>query len=766
MAAAAAVPFANAQTPANIVVAMGNGQLVCSAGCTNAPPPTFPGSAYAIVTDSNNNPIPNYPVTWNVTSAQQNLLVGGSSSLQTNTGADGVATATIFFNIGFAASGAFLQGTISITAGAVAQTFTVTNAIPCTSAVCGGAVGISTNQVFVDLNCTNAGSGCTPAPLGGMSGNAGGTDAPFTVRVYTLSGGQPIPGISVRLINDDGTSGPSTSQPSAYCQTGPAVNGSNPDPYSVLTDSTGAATCTPQFGPVGGQTHSVAIVVGGIPAGIWSDGRSLPGVSAGTLFNPGNITYTPPSSISVGTPLPQDYFQSGNINISVKAATVGSITVVSGNNQTANPGQALASPLVAVLKDTSGNPLATQGVTWTVNPASAATLSNQANTTNVSGQVSANLTFTSSASGPVRVTVASSTSPGISANFTATAVPPVVVSGLNKVAGDSQSAVVGSAFATPVQVQVVTTGGSAANVPVAFSVTGPATLSAASATTNSSGVAEVTVTAGTTPGNVVVTASVGSASVSFNLVVVPKVVTISASSFVNGADQQRGAIAACGLAMINQSGIAAAVAGTLQAPIVGPLPLTLGNTTVAFNTNDYAPILSVSANSITFLLPCDVSAGSVPVAVNSNGATATATVTVQAAAPGIFSTVQSDGVSRAVIERPDGTFASPANPARRGEFVTVFVTGLGPVSPSVATNSLPIPNTPSTASGQVIVGVNNAGTAVQSAQLSADRQGIYVVTFQIPNDAPAANNVVLSVGVVPPGSSSVFYSAGSQIPVQ
>jgi uncharacterized protein (TIGR03437 family) len=764
-AAAAAAPFASAQqVPANIAVAMGNGQLVCSSGCTNAPPPTFPGTVYAVVTDANNQPIPNYPVTWNVLSGP--AIIAGGSTFGTNTAADGSTSVAPFFNIGFVNSGSFLQSAITVTAGSITQTFTVTDAIPCTSVVCGAGNGFSTQQVFADFNCTNVTSGCTPLPVSGLSGTAGGTAAAFTVRVYSIFGGQPLSGVSVRLINDDGTSGPSTTQTSAYCQTGAPVNGSSPDPYSVLTDANGFATCTPQFGPVGDKIgtsqHQVSVLVGGIPAGIWSDGRSIPGVPAGTLYNPSGITY----NTSMAPYLPQDYAQSQNINISVKGATIGSITIVSGNNQTANPGQALPAPLVAVLKDTSGNTLATQGVVWTVSPAAAATLSNQTNATNANGQVSASLTFSSTANGPIRVTVASATNSGVSVNFTENAVPPVVVTSLNKVGGDSQNAVVGTAFATPLQVQIVASSGSVANVPVSFSVSGPAALSATSAVTNSSGIAQVSAIAGSTPGNVTVTASVGSTSVTFNLVVVPQQVTISASSFVNGADQQRGAITACGLATITQSGISPAVTGTIQAPLVGPLPLTLGNTTVAFNTNDYAPIVSVSANAITFLLPCDVAAGSVPVLVNAGGATATGTVTVQPAAPGIFSTVQSDGVSRAVIERPDGSFVSPSNPARRGEFVTAFVTGLGPVAPSVATNALPIPNTPSTVSGQVIVGVNSEGTTVQSAQLSPDRQGLYLVTFQIPNDAPAANNVVFSVGVVPPGSSQVYYSAGSQIPVQ
>ena len=36
-----------------------------------------------------------------------------------------------------------------------------------------------------------------------------------------------------------------------------------------------------------------------------------------------------------------------------------------------------------------------------------------------------------------------------------------------------------------------------------------------------------------------------------------------------------------------------------------------------------------------------------------------------AASPGIFETVMSDGVRRAVVIRPDGSFVSPQNPARR-----------------------------------------------------------------------------------------------------
>jgi uncharacterized protein (TIGR03437 family) len=626
-----------------------------------------------------------------------------------------------------------------------------------------GITGIPQAQVGVDYQCLGVTSGCTPVPGQGstISGTAGGTGTPFTVRVYSLSpssinGGNAVPGISVRLVNDDGTSGPSPTIPSAYCQTGAPVDGITPDPYSVLTDDNGLATCTPVFGPVGGNIHQVAVLVGGVPAGEWS----IPGTAAGTLYNPSAIQYNPVPGVI--QPLP-GYAMTGFINLNVKAATIGSVIATGGNNQSANPGQALASPLVVTVTDTSGKPLAGQGVTWTASPAAAATLSNATSVTNSNGQASTNVTFTSSALGPVSIkaTVGGTTS---STTFTATAVPPVVITGLTKVAGDNQSALVSTPFATPLQVQVAVSTGSVANIPVSWSVNGPATLSATSTPTNASGVAQVTVTAGSSAGSVAVTASAGSASQTFNLVVAPPV-TFTASNFVNGADQQRGSISACGLATL-AAPVAPAVSGTVNAPLVGALPLALAGVSIAFNSSDYAPILSVSSSAVNFLVPCDLTAGSVSVTVAAGGSSGTVTLTLLGAGPGIFSTVQSDGVSRAVIERPDGTFVSLSNPARRGEFVTAFVTGLGPVSPSVATNALPIPGTPSTVNGQVIVGVNNAGTQVQSAVLSPDRQGVYLITFQIPQSTPQGNNVVFSVGVVPVGSSAPNYSAGSKIPVQ
>ena len=54
--------------------------------------------------------------------------------------------------------------------------------------------------------------------------------------------------------------------------------------------------------------------------------------------------------------------------------------------------------------------------------------------------------------------------------------------------------------------------------------------------------------------------------------------------------------------------------------------------------------ISAAPNKLTFQVPCETAtANSVPITVNVGGGSATVSMPVQAAAPGIFQTVMSDG---------------------------------------------------------------------------------------------------------------------------
>jgi uncharacterized protein (TIGR03437 family) len=118
-----------------------------------------------------------------------------------------------------------------------------------------------------------------------------------------------------------------------------------------------------------------------------------------------------------------------------------------------------------------------------------------------------------------------------------------------------------------------------------------------------------------------------------------------------------------------------------------------------------------------------------------------------------------------VVIRPDGTFVSPQNPARPGDIVRVYVTGLGPTAPAIATGALPFAGADSLVLGQVIVGVNNAGARVVSSRVSPNLIGVYEVAFQVPSDAPTGNDIVLNVVVNAPGDSASRYSNGSKLPI-
>jgi uncharacterized protein (TIGR03437 family) len=710
-----------AQTAAQVQILAGNGQVTCLGCATQGQiPPQFLFPFVVKVVDASGHPIMNKEVDWNLVNA---IGPAPSFTAQTFTDGEGIATNNVFMlsqpgTVGFP----FFQATISGTADGAAATFIATQAL----ALPGTGNGNNTPLVFAAVQ--------SPAIGTSFSGQTGSTSS-TKIQVHVDAFGQPVPGVSVRLLSgNDPTTGAS-----ATCATGAGA-----DPGSILTDSTGSATCTVVFGPVAG-TGSFTVLVGGVDP------------------NAPRITVTPGVSFA--------YFQSGIFQLDVTPGVAGQIQVSSGNNQTVNAGQS-TQPLAVKVTDASGsNPIAGQTVTWTVSPAGAATVSPASSTTNSSGIATTVATLSPNAVGTITVKAALTGSlSNITTNFTITV--NVQVTGLQKISGDGQTVPAGQAFPSPLVVQVNTnTGQPAQSYPVSFTISGPGTLSSPTANTDSNGRAQVTVTAGQTAGTITVTASTGAFSQSFTLTVIPPGPNLQGGSFLNGADFQRNAISPCSIATIQATGLAPTLQGVASgAGIVGPFQYKVANDTVTVNSSQ-APIYSVSningQEQLTFQVPCDVNPGSnIPVTVNVGGGTATTNITLLPGAPGIFSTLMSDGASRAVIVRPDGTFVSLTNPARRGEIVRLYATGMGPVTPSVPTNSMPTPSVDSLVNGQIIVGVANAGTRVISGRLAPSLIGVYEVAFQVPNDAPTGNDIVLSLAVNVPGDSTTRFSAGNKIVIQ
>jgi len=696
-----------AQTPANIAVVSGNGQLVC--GSCQVPQETVFEPMTVLVTDASGNPVPNAVVNWAIASTST-----GNSTLttpQTVTGADG--TTKDYITVTFGSTRQIYTVVASLANSATGVTFTLTAAAP------------ESSSQFATAKLT------APGLYQTITGTAGGTGSPAITVTVTDFSSIPVPNVSVRLVPGANY----TPGASVACATGAGA-----DPGSVLTDATGTATCTPIMGPVAGS-GTYAILVGG--------------VANATVNGTGPLGYT----------------QFNSEFIQVSPGTPASMKTISGTGQTANPGQAVTNPLVAEVDSSAGNPLAGQAVTWSVSPVGAAILSNSSSTSDNNGQVSNTVTLTSSGSGTITVTASSSSTVSVSFRITVN----VSISGISKVSGDGQTAPVNTAFAQPLVVQVnVGSGQSASNLPVAFSITG-GTLSAATVNTNSSGQASVTVTAGATAGAVTVTASAGGSSVSFTLTSAPPGPVITSNSFVNGAgfyttSALQSALAPCAIATVTGPGIAPSVQGVVAAAMYGPLPYQLAGVSITFN-NSQAPLYNVSningQQQAAFQVPCDVTPStSVPVTVSAGTGSTTVNVAVGSASPGIFQFTDTDNLSHGVVVRPDGSFATVKNPALPGETLHMYVTGIGPVQPALATNTVPGPGVDSLASGNVVVAFDNSGVQVVSARRAPGLIGVDDVAFQLPSTLPAGSLGVLYIVVGFANPPGFYVSNASLISIQ
>jgi len=541
-----------------------------------------------------------------------------------------------------------------------------------------------------------------PQPGAVLSGQAG-TVLPGAVVVRISSGsGTPIPNVGVVLSN--GGLDPKAF-PSGMCN----VQGGG----TLLTDANGNASCDLKLGPV-----------------------------------LGTATITPVVGVSMTTP---------SFVIQVAAGPPGIVKVVQGNNQSGNPGQLLNQALVVQVTDSSGNILTGTPVSWQVVTAGTVTLSNVITSTDSNGRASALATLGSVAGAAlVKVTAGS-----VSATFTLTV--NVAAAGLQKVSGDAQSALINTGYASPIVVKVVDKNGAPVNaVTVTFAITsGSGSLGTTSVTTGANGQASTTVTAGSTSGSLVISASTSGFAVSFTLTVtLPGPANIT---FVNGASFQSG-IAPGSIALITGSSIAPNVQGLIMGfNILGPLPTSLAGVSITFN-GVAAPIYYISNSggqqTVAVQVPFETQPGSVSVVINAaGGGSGTFNTQIQVIAPAVFT---SGNQSLAVVVRSDGSYVSAGNPAQRGEIVQLYLTGLGPVSPTAGTGAAGIPGQAITS--QLLIGLNNAGVPFLSANYAPGLVGVYVVTFQIPSSTQPGPSQ--PVGVLEfDSSNNQYFAPSTYIPI-
>jgi len=201
----------------------------------------------------------------------------------------------------------------------------------------------------------------------------------------------------------------------------------------------------------------------------------------------------------------------------------------------------------------------------------------------------------------------------------------------------------------------------------------------------------------------------------------------------------------------------------------GKLLSTLGGASVTFNDIP-APIFSSFQSQLNVQVPFELTGSSTAsVRVTSGGQTSSPrTVPLGPSSPGIFA-VNNQGTGQGAIQIANTViFAAPENsipgvearPANRGDFLTIFCTGLGDVTnrpaSGVAASGNPLSTT--TATPQVTIG--GIPATVNFAGLSPGFVGLYQVNAEVPAGAPSGGSVQVKLSIGGVESNMVTIAVG------
>ena len=180
-----------------------------------------------------------------------------------------------------------------------------------------------------------------------------------------------------------------------------------------------------------------------------------------------------------------------------------------------------------------------------------------------------------------------------------------------------------------------------------------------------------------------------------------------------------------------------ALQGTNLAPsteaVEPPYPDSVAGVSVTIN-NVAAPVRSVSPTLVYVLVPDTTAGPTASIVINNNGMASNAVaVPVAPTAPGIFS-LNGTGIGPAAVLHLDYSVVSTANPAKRGEIVSIYLTGLGAVTPTITDGAAGGTNPLSVVTAAVSVLVGGQPAKILFQGLAPDYPGLYVMNVVVPVD--------------------------------
>jgi uncharacterized protein (TIGR03437 family) len=170
-----------------------------------------------------------------------------------------------------------------------------------------------------------------------------------------------------------------------------------------------------------------------------------------------------------------------------------------------------------------------------------------------------------------------------------------------------------------------------------------------------------------------------------------------------------------------------------------PFTTSLGGVQVTVN-GLAAPLYYVSQTQISAIVPYGITGSIAQVQVNNNGTLSNAvSMFTNTTAPGIF-TVPPGGLGYGAILHQDGNLVTNRNPAQIGETVSVFVTGLGAVTPTIADGAAGPAGVLSFTTNTITAYVGATKATVTFSGLAPQLAGLYQVNVTIPSGVTAGDN--------------------------
>jgi uncharacterized protein (TIGR03437 family) len=194
---------------------------------------------------------------------------------------------------------------------------------------------------------------------------------------------------------------------------------------------------------------------------------------------------------------------------------------------------------------------------------------------------------------------------------------------------------------------------------------------------------------------------------------------------------------------------------TMTTPGGQPFKTTLGGVSVTIDTTP-CPIYYVSATQLAVIVPYEITSnqtGLANIQVNNNGTMSNVVqMYFQDAAPGSFSQNQLGIGLASALHAASGALITKTSPAQGGEYISLYLTGLGTVTPSISDGALGPTGTLSVADvyptnltvyfNDYTNGATGLKGTIQFAGLAPSLAGLYQINVQVPSSGLGAGDNV------------------------